>query len=232
MTNFLMTSDLNEMIPALMESAVEELFIISPYIKMNSTLRNLLEAKDKEGVAMKILCAKRPKDMPFFSELENIDIRIFDQLHGKAYFNEQDVVISSMNMIELGNSKNLEFGVYFSKDSEPALYNHVRDGLEGCFCSVSPIEVLPWEGELQYLKRKRPVSSKPTHNGFCIRCRNEISFNMHKPLCPDCYASWSKYKNFSFNERYCHSCGSVNFHANFNRPLCYKCYSKNDRCAA
>jgi len=232
MKKFLMTDELNEVLPILLENAEREIIIVSPYLKINRLFKNLLETKNNEGVMIKILCAKRPDEMPLLSELENVDIRVHEKLHGKAYLNEQDAVISSMNMINFGESKNIEFGIYFSKNSEFVLFESIKTNIECCFSDCAKIRSLPFEGELKNIRNNRTLNSYSVNKGFCIRCRNEINFDMHKPLCVNCYASWSKYRNFSFNERYCHSCGDVNLYANFNRPLCRKCYAISDRRAA
>lgn len=40
--------------------------------------------------------------------------------------------------------------------------------------------------------------------GYCIRCKGEVQKNISKPYCQDCYRTWSKYKNISYIEPYCH----------------------------
>ncbi len=223
MNPLLMTSDLNTMIPALMAGADAHLFIISPYIKLNQLMQSLLEQKRAEAVPVKILCRKRPDEMPFFASLKNVDIRVQDNLHGKAYFSERDAIISSINMTELGESKNIEFGIYISETAEPERFKDLSDNLMEYFFSGVKTEALPNESILI------PTRNKP--QGFCIRCRTPIPFEINRPLCPECYASWIKYKNANFKERYCHSCGGINICGNFSRPLCWFCYSSssNDR---
>ncbi len=219
MNSLLMTSDLNTMIPALISGADEHLFIITPYLKLNPLLRSLLEQKRNEGIPVKILCRKRPDEMPFFASLRNLDIRVNESLHGKAYFSERDAIITSLNLTELGESRNIEFGLYVSQEDEPEFFKDLSDTLMECFFSGAKTEILPHESEL--------VRIRDMSKGFCIRCRNSIRFDINRPLCPDCYAAWNKYRNTRFKERYCHSCGGINVYGNFNRPLCRTCYSSS-----
>ncbi|NOY25347.1 MAG: hypothetical protein GXP62_05690, partial [Oligoflexia bacterium] len=64
---------------------------------------------------------------------------------------------------------------------------------------------------------------RTTDSGICIRCAADIVFSIDKPLCAKCYRSWSRYKNDSYKEKYCHACGEEHA-ATMLKPLCRGCW--------
>lgn len=61
--------------------------------------------------------------------------------------------------------------------------------------------------------------------GMCIRCGNQIPFNQHKPLCISCFKSWNKFRNLSYEEKFCHACG-ISMPSSMSKPFCLDCYKK------
>src|SRR5690606_5685754 len=75
------------------------------------------------------------------------------------------------------------------------------------------------EPETPAKERAPRVSSKGEAGAFCIRCGDDLKFNMEKPLCYNCFKSWSKYKNPAFEEKHCHGCGKAH-KSSLEKPLC------------
>lgn len=59
----------------------------------------------------------------------------------------------------------------------------------------------------------------------CIRCNTRIKFNNIQPFCYECWQQWFKYKKFTYQEKYCHSCG-VEYPTSSIKPLCSTCFGK------
>lgn len=60
--------------------------------------------------------------------------------------------------------------------------------------------------------------------GTCIRCGSKIKYNINKPLCEDCYLTWSQFRNIDYIERYCHKCGNeIENYISYKQALCNKC---------
>lgn len=67
--------------------------------------------------------------------------------------------------------------------------------------------------------RKKIVSEQ----GFCIRTGTPIPFNPKKPFCDKAYESWSKFKNESYPEKYCHFSGETsNGNTSYAKPILRK----------
>lgn len=64
-----------------------------------------------------------------------------------------------------------------------------------------------------------------SNKGYCIRCRATIKLDLEKPLCWDCYKTWSIYEDPFYKEKFCISCGEEN-NTNFNKPACLTCFKE------
>ena len=59
-------------------------------------------------------------------------------------------------------------------------------------------------------------------DGYCIRCRAALPTDPEHPYCQRCYRSWNRYKNETYEEKYCHTCGNAHVTTLLN-PLCVAC---------
>jgi hypothetical protein len=66
-------------------------------------------------------------------------------------------------------------------------------------------------------------SKKNKKEGCCIRCSKTLPFNEAKPLCLDCYKSWSRYQNPAYQEKYCHVCTRRASGITIDFPCCDDC---------
>ena len=53
-------------------------------------------------------------------------------------------------------------------------------------------------------------------------------YDLKKPYCEKCYASWARYKNQKYKEKYCHACGRTDpkHPTSFEKPVCKECFTK------
>ena len=85
----------------------------------------------------------------------------------------------------------------------------VKDGSCTLSCKACELEeLIQKDGQLVVVEESvKAVQKIPQEEGFCIRCKVDISFNIEAPYCKKCYSSWNRYKNPSYAEKYCHSSG-------------------------
>lgn len=70
-----------------------------------------------------------------------------------------------------------------------------------------------------------PKSGPPT--GYCIRTRQEIPFNMDKPLCKEAFDVWVQFEDVEYPEKFCHFSGEPsNGETCFRRPVLRKNWNK------
>ncbi|PQA94990.1 PLD-like domain-containing protein [Chryseobacterium piscicola] len=79
--------------------------------------------------------------------------------------------------------------------------------------------------EEYHVKNDNKTDKSTPHIGYCIRCRTTIKVDLGKPLCLDCYKTWSLYQDPFYRENFCISCGEKN-NTSFNRPACSQCYKE------
>jgi hypothetical protein len=72
----------------------------------------------------------------------------------------------------------------------------------------------------------KPQQIKPKQ-GYCIRTKAEIPFNVEKPFSDSAFSSWSKFSNDEYPEKYCHFSGEESKgQTTFAKPILRKNWKK------
>lgn len=130
MAKFLNTSATNYFLEELIKTARARLIIISPFLKLNTRIKELLEDKNRMKLDIRIVYGKnelQPKEINWLKGLEYVRTSFCQNLHAKCYVNEQVAIITSLNLYEFSQVNNNEMGVFIDRTQEPELY---RDTLE------------------------------------------------------------------------------------------------------
>jgi hypothetical protein len=143
--------------------------------------------------------------------------------------NENEAVVTSMNLYRYSQDNNDEMGILVSKEEEWDLYQEIYDEAM-MYIGVALVATTQVAergrgysaGKTTGKKKSRTVAKAPAY-GFCIRCkRDNLSANPAAPYCPPHYNKWRKWDE---KENYCHTCGEE--HAASRRaPLCSACHEK------
>ncbi|RWX43086.1 PLD-like domain-containing protein [Candidatus Electrothrix aarhusensis] len=124
MANFLNTSALNFLLDELIRTAKEELILVSPYLKLNERIRELLQ--DRSGdVDIRIIYGKKelqPEERKWLAEQKRIKIGFCRNLHAKCYLNENNCIVTSMNLYDFSQVNNNEMGISLHKSQDRQLY--------------------------------------------------------------------------------------------------------------
>lgn len=121
---FLTTSGLNFYIEKLIKDAQEYIYILSPYIKINTRLEELLVAKKKTGVIIYIVC--RIKDTNINVAHFAAELRDRKNLHAKCFMSEKEAIIGSLNLYDFSQINNDEMGFYCQKTETISLYGNIN----------------------------------------------------------------------------------------------------------
>jgi hypothetical protein len=125
MAKFMNTSATNYYLEELIKGARERLIIISPFLKFNDRMRELLEDKDRMKIDVRIVYGKSelaPQEINWLSSLQFVRTSFCQNLHAKCYLNERYAIITSMNLYDFSQINNNEMGVIFDRDQEQKLY--------------------------------------------------------------------------------------------------------------
>lgn len=125
MAKFLNTSATNYYLEELIKQTQERLIIISPYLKFNNRIKELLADKDRMKIDVRIIYGKNqlaPQEINWLRSLEFVRTSFCQNLHAKCYINEQTAIITSMNLYDFSQINNNEMGVFIEREQEPDLY--------------------------------------------------------------------------------------------------------------
>ena len=130
MAKFLNTSATNYYLEELIKQTQERLIIISPFLKFNDRIKELLSDKDRMKIDVRLVYGKSelaPQEMNWLRSLEFVRTSFCQNLHAKCYVNEQAAIITSMNLYDFSQVNNNEMGVYIQREQEPDLYRDTYD---------------------------------------------------------------------------------------------------------
>lgn len=217
MAEFLTTYAVSAQIEKIISGARSELYLVTPFLKLSEILFHRLQDADRKRVRTSLVYGK--EELHYEQEqnlkaLQNLQLFFMESLHAKCYCNENEMIITSMNMYEFSERNNREMGVLISRSKDRELY---EDAFEEIRSIIAHAE-----------EQSNGYSYTRGHSGFCIRCGEEIPHNPDRPYCNHCYRVWAGFNNPDYTERHCHSCNKP-FESSMNRPECDKCYRKSAR---
>ena len=229
MAKFLNSSGISYHLENLIKNANTSLFLISPYLKFNQRIKDLLDDRNNFRIDIKIIYGKvelQQEESDWLKSMDFIKVLFCKNLHAKCYINEKEAIITSMNLYDFSQQNNNEMGIYIIKEDDPELYQEIHDEVGSLIrtsehYSISIEKVNP---KKEPLKKKFSKEGK----GHCIRCNAEIKLDPEHPLCKKCYKSWSKYSEQTYEEKFCHVCGKET-KSSMEKPVCYSCYKKASR---
>ena len=246
MVEFLNTSKAYATIEMIIDKATTKVVLISPYIRIPSQLFDRLKHKDKQGIAITVVC--RGKDLDAeekdrFRQLKNLELRFDEDLHAKCFFNENLMVITSLNLYDYSRRHNREMGILLNLYEEPDIFkealsevkfivdnakkdsvimNIVRDVVKEAKKVIDTSAVDDMSKVKTSSRAKTSIITK--NEGHCIRCNKSIPYNVEKPYCLSCARLWKKFgSNGDHKEKHCHQCGRK-ISTTYNFPVCGSCY--------
>ncbi|WP_421234583.1 topoisomerase DNA-binding C4 zinc finger domain-containing protein [Aeromonas enteropelogenes] len=130
MAKFLNTSATNYFLEELIKDAKERLILISPFLKLNDRIKELLTDKNRLKIDVRIVYGKselQPEEISWLKELTYIRTSFCKNLHAKCYLNEEMCIITSLNLYEFSQVNNNEMGVLILRAEDNELYRDAYD---------------------------------------------------------------------------------------------------------
>ena len=125
MAKFLNTSAINYFLEELIKNAKDRLILISPFLKLNDRIKELLEDKNRLKIDVRIVYGKselQPNEINWLKGLAYVRTSYCKNLHAKCYLNEEICIISSLNLYEFSQVNNNEMGVLVSRMDDASVY--------------------------------------------------------------------------------------------------------------
>ena len=125
MAKFLNSSGTTYHLEELIKNASDRLIIISPYLKLNDRIKELLEDRNRLKIDIRIVYGKndlQPEEINWLKNLTFIRTSFCKNLHAKCYLNENECIITSLNLYEFSQVNNNEMGVLIYRNEDAKLY--------------------------------------------------------------------------------------------------------------
>ncbi|MBU3966500.1 MAG: phospholipase D family protein [Euryarchaeota archaeon] len=232
MAKFLTTTGVSFHLEQLINKANENLILISPFLRINDRIKQLLEDKNRLKMDIRVIYGKnelQPEENNWLKSMQFIRTSFCKDLHAKCYLNEKEAIITSMNLYAFSEVNNNEMGIYIEKEKDAEIYKDVLEEAKRLIRISDEIRIsVEKTDKTNKIEKENSVNSKSqnkSNGGYCIRCRADLKLNSEHPLCFNCFKAWEKYGNPEYEEKYCHACGKEST-TTIEKPFCYNCYKK------
>ena len=125
MAKFLNTSATNYFLEEMIKSASDRLILISPFLKLNDRMKELLADKNRLKIDVRIVYGKselQPQEIEWLRGLTYIRTSFCKNLHAKCYMNEEMCIVTSLNLYEFSQVNNNEMGILIQRSEDGQLY--------------------------------------------------------------------------------------------------------------
>ncbi|MDO8386015.1 MAG: phospholipase D family protein [Polaromonas sp.] len=130
MAEFLATTGTNYHLEELIKNAAERLILISPFLKLNDRMKELLGDKNRLKIDVRIVYGKselQPQEIEWLRGLTYIRTSFCKNLHAKCYMNEETCIVTSLNLYEFSQINNNEMGILIRRADDSKLYKDAYD---------------------------------------------------------------------------------------------------------
>lgn len=130
MAKFLNTTKTNSYLEDLIKESKERLFLISPYLRFNDRIKELLTDANRMKIDIRLVYGKSelpPKETNWLNSLEFVRTSFCQNLHAKCYLNEKAAIVTSMNLYEFSQVNNNEMGVFVERETDSELYSQILE---------------------------------------------------------------------------------------------------------
>jgi hypothetical protein len=130
MAKFLNTSATNYHLEELIKGARDRLILISPFLKLNDRIKELLSDKDRLKIDVRIVYGKSelaPAEIDWLKGLTFVRTAFCKNLHAKCYLSEEACIVTSLNLYEFSMVNNNEMGVLIRRAEDVDLYRDAYD---------------------------------------------------------------------------------------------------------
>lgn len=130
MARFLNTSGTNYHLEELIKGARDRLILISPFLKLNDRIKELLADKDRLKIDVRIVYGKSelaPAEVAWLQGLRFVRTSFCKNLHAKCYLSEEACIVTSLNLYEFSQVNNNEMGILVARGDDADLYREVYE---------------------------------------------------------------------------------------------------------
>jgi phosphatidylserine/phosphatidylglycerophosphate/cardiolipin synthase-like enzyme len=186
MAKFLNTSATNYYLEELIKGASDRLILISPFLKLNDRIKELLEDKNRLKIDVRIVYGKselQPSEINWLKELTFVRTSFCKNLHAKCYLNEESCIITSLNLYEFSQVNNNEMGVHISRNDDTEMYKDAYEEAQRIIRISDEIRISLEKVEKPIVDQSA-VNDEPAKEGHAKLTTSKLALK-HKVKTPD-----------------------------------------------
>jgi phosphatidylserine/phosphatidylglycerophosphate/cardiolipin synthase-like enzyme len=133
MAKFLTTNGINYLIEEVIKGAKERVVLVSPYLRLNTRIKELLSDGYRPDVDIRMIYGKKELEAPecqWLRTVPHIRTRFCQNLHAKCYLNESVCIITSLNLHLYSQQNNNEMGIMIKRANDHQLFADVSAEVE------------------------------------------------------------------------------------------------------
>ena len=133
MAKFLNTTGVSYHLEELIKGTKVRLILISPYLQFHNRIKDNIENLNIQKRDIRIIYREDKLKVEESNWLESqIGVRtsICSTLHAKCYINEEEAIVTSMNLFSFSQQNNDEMGIHVTKEKDPELYNDIWEDVQ------------------------------------------------------------------------------------------------------
>jgi len=144
MAKFLNTTGISFRLEELIKNTRGQLILISPYLQLHKRIKSHLENLNLQKIDIRIIYRENKLQVEESNWLESqlgIRTSLCPSLHAKCYMNENEAIVTSMNLYSFSQQNNDEMGVYITKEDDTELYESVSAEVQRLLTTSEEIRV-------------------------------------------------------------------------------------------
>ena len=133
MAKFLSASATTYHLEHLLQDTTEQLIIVTPILKLNERVQELLAQRDGAQAATHILYQQnhlQPTEMHWLNTLNYLRTSFCKNLQAQCYLNASEAIITSLQLHAIGQEQHNEMGVAIHRDTDTELYQETNDEVQ------------------------------------------------------------------------------------------------------
>jgi hypothetical protein len=123
------TAELSYLLEKIINESSEFVLLITPYLRIHHRLKKVIENKILFDKILIGIITKKIENNDEFNWINNIippnQIFLHHNLHAKCYLNENQAIVTSLNLYEYSMINNIEFGFEISKTTDHENYSNI-----------------------------------------------------------------------------------------------------------
>ncbi len=167
MAKFLNTTGVSYHLEELIKTTKDRLILISPYLQFHKRVKDHLENLNIQKRDIRIIYRENKLQVEESNWLESqIGIRtsLCNSLHAKCYLNENEAIVTSMNLYSFSQQNNDEMGIHVTKEKDADLYNDIYDEVQRLLTISEEIRVSVKKVDKEIEKKTESTIKKVQQN--------------------------------------------------------------------